>query len=88
MTDHHWFVDVADTLGTQYLRYSFTRGTVQEVDFLIDELGLTDADRILDVGCGPGRHVRELGVKLRAAELWVHSARNDQPDDGPVEAVF
>ncbi len=52
----HWFEDIADHLGPAYLRYSFTMGTEQEVDFLVDMLGLGPGMLVLDVGCGPGRH--------------------------------
>jgi len=33
----HWFEAIADHAGAAYLRYSFTKGTEQEVDFLVDE---------------------------------------------------
>lgn len=56
----HWFEPLADFMGPAYLRYSFTKGTTQEVDFLVKTLGLTPGMRILDVGCGPGRHSLEL----------------------------
>ncbi len=56
----HWFEPIADHLGSAYLRYSFTKGTVQEVDWLMGRLGLVGGQRILDVGCGPGRHAHEL----------------------------
>lgn len=60
MSDSHWFEDIASHLGTAYLRYSFTKGTVQEIDFLVEAIGLTPTTRVLDVGCGPGRHALEL----------------------------
>jgi len=56
----HWFEPVADHLGAAYLRYSFTKGTRQEVDFLMVALDLHPGMRVLDVGCGPGRHAHEL----------------------------
>ena len=68
MTVHdHWFEPLAEHLGKAYLRYSFTKGTVQEVDALIDLLGLRPGDRVLDVGCGPGRHANELSRRAMPA---------------------
>jgi len=51
-----YFEAVAERLGRAYLRYGFTQGTEQEVEFLISLLDIPAGGRILDVGCGPGRH--------------------------------
>jgi SAM-dependent methyltransferase len=62
-----WFNDVARFLGPAYLRNAFTKGTEQEVDFLVDALGLTAGQRVIDVGCGPGRHA--LALARRGFEI-------------------
>src|SRR5438270_9059508 len=86
----HWFEDVADHLGAAYLRYSFTKGTEQEVPFLVDRLGLAPGARILDVGCGPGRHAHALGrlgfevVGVDISDRFVGLARQATPSDAAV----
>jgi SAM-dependent methyltransferase len=81
----HWFESVADHLGEAYLRYSFTKGTENEVSFLVEELGLAPGHRVLDVGCGPGRHAIALGrrgievVGVDISQRFVDIARRDAP---------
>jgi SAM-dependent methyltransferase len=82
----HWFEAIADHTGSAYLRYSFTKGTKQEVRFLIEELGLQPGMRVLDVGCGPGRHARALAeegievVGLDISARFVALAQEGAPD--------
>ena len=61
--DAHWFESVARYLGDSYLKYSFTKGTKQEIDFLVEALPLVGGDRVIDIGCGPGRHCNELAIR-------------------------
>lgn len=41
----------------------FTTNTIQEVDFLLEELSLHEGGSILDIGCGTGRHSIELAKR-------------------------
>lgn len=67
-----YFAAVGDTLGESYLRYSFTKGTEQEVRFLLELLDLPAGARVLDVGCGPGRHAvafAEAGLAVTGVDV-------------------
>jgi SAM-dependent methyltransferase len=80
-----FFGPIGDYLGEAYLRYSFTKGTAQEVSFLLDLLKLPADARLLDVGCGPGRHaiplaqaglsVTGVDVSKRFLEIAAENAR-------------
>ena len=52
--DHH---------APQYMKNVFTEGTIAEVDFAIRELGVEPPARLLDMGCGTGRHSVELAKR-------------------------
>lgn len=88
-----WFLPIARYLGPAYLRQAFTRGTEQEVAFLVDALELRPGARVLDVGCGPGRHAlafaragfEVVGVDL--SEDFVALARASAASEG-VDARF
>jgi SAM-dependent methyltransferase len=92
-TGSHWFEALADHLGPAYLRYSFTYGTEQEVDFLVAQLGLEPGTRILDVGCGPGRHAKALarrGMVVHGVDIsqrFVDLATADAPPGATFERL-
>lgn len=90
-TGSHWFEEMADFMGPAYLRYSFTKGTEQEVAFLAEVLDLRPGMRVLDVGCGPGRHAYELakiGVEVHGVDIsqrFIEMATADAPDGATFE---
>ena len=90
----HWFEELADHMGEAYLRYSFTKGTTQEVDHLIDVLELDHSMSILDVGCGPGRHVLEFARRgfqvtgIDVSATFIDIARRKANEEGLGSARF
>lgn len=83
----HWFEDLADHMGTAYDRYAHTKGTVQEVDHVVSTLDLAPGDRVLDVGCGTGRHAIELagrGIEVHGIDIsqtFIDIARSRTSDE-------
>ena len=55
-----WYETLFANFGKTYDKECFTQGTVGEVDFVERELGTDRSKRILDIGCGTGRHAVEL----------------------------
>ncbi|TAL59335.1 MAG: class I SAM-dependent methyltransferase [Bacteroidetes bacterium] len=67
-----WYESLFQDYGRTYDSESFTQGTIGECDFIERELDFNKSLRILDVGCGTGRHSIELtkrGYKITGIDL-------------------
>jgi len=55
-----WYESLFENYANKYDKEVFVRGTIGECDFIEQELKHNKNVRILDVGCGTGRHAIEL----------------------------
>ncbi len=55
-----WYETLFENYGRKYDSEPFTEGTVGECDFTEKEIDCNKAVKILDIGCGTGRHAIEL----------------------------
>ncbi|HRQ31190.1 MAG TPA: class I SAM-dependent methyltransferase [Saprospiraceae bacterium] len=77
MSIKQWYETLFDNYGKQYDKEVFTQGTSGECDFIESELMFNNNIKIIDVGCGTGRHTIELtkrgyqvtGIDLSAAQI-------------------
>lgn len=58
--DGTFYAPIGNFMAEAYDDFGFTHKTQHQVDFLADALTLQPDARILDVGCGTGRHSLEL----------------------------
>lgn len=66
-----WFEPIGDYVEENYLKFAYTKGTLQEAAFLREALALEPGHLVLDVACGLGRHAVELARDPGARVLGV-----------------
>ena len=72
-----WYESLFENYGFKYDNENFTQGTAGECDFIEKEINFNQSFKILDVGCGTGRHAIELsrrgytvtGIDLSESQL-------------------
>jgi 2-polyprenyl-3-methyl-5-hydroxy-6-metoxy-1,4-benzoquinol methylase len=58
-----WYEELFENYAKTYDTEVFTRGTIGECDFIEKEINYDKTLKILDVGCGTGRHSIELSKR-------------------------
>ena len=88
MTKKQWYESLFENYGEKYESEPFAQGTVGECDFIEQELGYKKDLKIIDIGCGTGRHAIELtkrgyqvtGIDL--SESLLEKARKKAAEQG------
>jgi len=58
-----WYKEYFEEMGIEYEDYPFTQNTENEVKWMIKEYLTNPEMKILDIGCGTGRHAINLATK-------------------------
>ena len=67
-----WYESLFENYGRKYDSENFTQGTIGECDFIEKEIDFNKLLKIIDIGCGTGRHSIELtkrGYKVTGIDL-------------------
>jgi SAM-dependent methyltransferase len=91
--ERQWYETLFENYGENYDNESFAQGTTGECDFIEKELGYNKSLKIIDIGCGTGRHSVELSKRgyamtgIDLSESLLEKARAKAKETG-VEVVF
>ncbi len=69
---NQWYETLFQNYSNKYDYEGFTQGTSGECDFIEQEIGLDKSLKILDIGCGTGRHTIEMtkrGYNMTGVDL-------------------
>lgn len=77
MTKKQWYEALFENYGKKYDQECFVQGTAGECDFIEKEIDRDKSLKVLDIGCGTGRHSIELtkrgysvtGIDLSESQL-------------------
>lgn len=58
-----WYETLFENYGEKYDNESFAQGTLGECDFIEKEINYDKSLKIIDIGCGTGRHSIELSTR-------------------------
>jgi SAM-dependent methyltransferase len=86
--DKKWYEVFFENYADDYEQEVFTKGTIQECDFIEEELRGDKSLKILDIGCGTGRHSVELarsGYDLTGVDLSDSLIRRARENAGKAE---
>jgi 2-polyprenyl-3-methyl-5-hydroxy-6-metoxy-1,4-benzoquinol methylase len=85
MTEYNEWQEFFNNFAPEYHKEVFTKNTKAEIEFLIEELNLPEGSKILDLGCGTGRHsigLAEKGYKMTGVDWSEGMLKQAQTDAG------
>ncbi|MGB5528789.1 MAG: class I SAM-dependent methyltransferase [Ignavibacteriaceae bacterium] len=92
MNKKQWYETLFENYGQKYDNECFTKGTIGECDFIEKEMNYNKSFKIIDIGCGTGRHSIELSKRgysttgIDLSESLLKKAREKAKQDGlPIE---
>ncbi|MDO9027993.1 MAG: class I SAM-dependent methyltransferase, partial [Candidatus Roizmanbacteria bacterium] len=83
-----WYETLFENYGQKYDNECFTQGTIGECDFIEKEINYNKELRIIDIGCGTGRHSIELSKRsysvtgIDLSESLLEKAREKAKQNG------